>query len=307
LSICRGRSLWFHALAMNRAPISCLLLSLLLSSTALAQKEVPTLDNPQGINHEVQLLGWSKDERRYALRIYDLPIAYEAAATEAPCKGYVNHLGKPFHGGLSFTLYEGTKRLSAWRIQDSDHCTAPEKARERLAKAKEELAKEGIDLSATGAVLLPPAKGPAPSVQKKGKKEIFTTVTELVVPHGPWARQVLEVRSSVEVEPFKTEDDPEAEFMRSSIADFTVSLREGQSTVKLGEFRTKKIEWNSGDGASFTPRFDQLFLSPSGRRLVALAAFLTQDMRLVLDPRVIVAVADISGKLPAPPLDSAAR
>jgi hypothetical protein len=292
---------------MNRAPISCLLLSLLLSSTALAQSEVPALDNPQGINHEVSVLGWSKDERRYALRIYDLPIAYEAAATEEPCKGYVNHLGKPFYGGLSFTLYEGTKRISAWRIQDTGSCTPPAKARERLAKAKEELAKEGIDVSAMGAVLLPPAKGPAPSVQKQGKKEISTTVTELVVPHGPRAKQVLEVRCNVEVEPLKTKDDPEAEFTRSSIAEFTVSLRDGQTPVKLGEFRTKKIEWNSGDGASFTPRFDRIFLSPSGQRLVALAAFLTQDMRLVLDPRVIVAVAEISGKPPASPQDSAAR
>jgi hypothetical protein len=283
------------------------MLSLFLSSTALAQEEVPTLDNPQGINHEVQILGWSKDERRYALRIYDLSISYEAATTADPCKGYVNHLGKPFHGGLSFALYEGTKRLSAWRIQDTGSCTPPEKARERLAKAKAELAKEGIDLSATGATLLPPAKGPAPSVQKKGKTEISTRVTEIVVPHGPWARQVLEVRCNVEVESVKSEDDPEAEFMRSSIADFTVSLREGQATTKLGEFRTKKIEWSAADGASFTPKLDQIFLSPSGRRLVALAAFLTEDMQLILDPRVIVLVADISGKRPAPPVDSVAH
>jgi hypothetical protein len=270
----------------------------LLASAALAQQAVPVLDNPKGINHEVQLLGWSKDERRYALRIYDLDIAYEAAATSEPCKGYVNHLGKPFYGGLSFALYEGMKQRSGWRIQGAEgyECTPPEKAREQLAQSKEALAKEGIDFTAVGATLVPPAKGPKPSVQKKGKKEISNAVTQFVVPHGPWAQQVLEVQCRVEVEPLETQDEPEAEFSRTSLVTFTLGLRQGKSTAKLGEYRMKKVEWNTGDGASFTPRLDRIFLSPSGQRAVVLGAFLREDGQLILDPRVIVAVVDLPGK-----------
>jgi hypothetical protein len=103
---------------MRRASLLWFTSLWLASSTAFAQKPVPGLDNPQGVNLDVQVLGWSKDEKRYALRIYDLEVSYEAAATSDLCPGYVNHEGKKFHGGLSFALYEGDKRLSAWRIQD---------------------------------------------------------------------------------------------------------------------------------------------------------------------------------------------
>lgn len=76
-----------------------------------------------------------------------------------------------------------------------------------------------------GATLVPLAKGSKPSVQNKGKKETRTTVTKLTVPHGPWAKQELEVQCREEVEPLKTEEDPQGDAMRTSLVNFTLSLR----------------------------------------------------------------------------------
>src|SRR5262245_15443566 len=100
-----------------RLPIALLLCA---SGSALAEEKVPGLDKGQdimkhGLTHDVQLIGWSKDERRYALRVYERPIDGEGfdrdvGAKIAFCRGYLDHAGRPFRGGLSLVLYEGDRQ-----------------------------------------------------------------------------------------------------------------------------------------------------------------------------------------------------
>src|SRR3954467_11823454 len=130
-----------------------LALLLCTSIPALAEEKVPGLDDAQGMTNDVQLIGWSKDEGRYALRVYD--ILPEPFGEEQPplCKGYIDHAGKPFRGGLSLVLYEGNQRTGGWRIQEARTCTPPDTARERLVQAKAALAEQGIDLTLLGATV----------------------------------------------------------------------------------------------------------------------------------------------------------
>lgn len=266
--------------------------------SALAQEAVPGLDTPESMTHEVQLLGWSKDERRYALRIYDV---LDLGGEEEPppfCKGYVDHAGRKFRGGLSFVLYEGEKRIGAWRIQDLKTCTPLETAHERLAQAKAALAEQGIDLEATGAILKGKA-GQKPSTRTKGRKQTTVLTTTLVLPHGAWASKELEVDCRVESQ--ELSEDDEYPPLRRSSATFTLRLREGKRATALGEFRMDPIDWSLHMAGHWSAEFDCLFISPSGRVLVGLARVKHGNMRYSSSPRLLFAHVDLAEHLGAGP------
>jgi hypothetical protein len=284
---------------MSRAP--GLLIATLLSlapEAALAQEAVPSLDTPMDSSHEVQILGWSKDERRYALRVYDL-LDLAGEEEEPPsCKGYVDHEGKKFRGGLSFALYEGERRIGAWRIQEAGTCTPPETARERLAQAKAALTEQGIDLAAPGATLRGKA-GQRPSSRQKGRKEISQLTTTLLLPHGPWASRKLEVDCRVETQELL--EDGEDYGMRRSSATFALRIRAGKSPTPLSEFRLSPAHWSLNMAGHWSPAFDSLFVSPSGRVLVALARVRHGNMRGSSSPRLLFAHVDLAERLGASP------
>jgi predicted secreted protein len=47
----------------------------------------------------LQILGWSADEQRFALRLYDEEDS-EGVEEKSFCPGYVDHEGRPFRGSL---------------------------------------------------------------------------------------------------------------------------------------------------------------------------------------------------------------
>jgi hypothetical protein len=281
--------------------LSGILLAALLvlpAGAALAQEAVPGLDTPKTTSHQVQLLGWSKNERRYALRIYDL-LDLAGEEEEPPfCKGYVDHAGKKYRGGLSFVLYEGDKRIGAWRIQDLKTCTPPETARERLTQAKAALAEQGIDLAAPG-VTLKGKPGQKPTSRLKGRKETTQLTTTLTLPHGDWASKKVEVDCRVETQQL-AEDDEDYGERRSSVT-FTLRIRAGKTPTPLGEFRTGPVDWSLNMAGHWSPAFDQLFVSPSGRVLVGTASVKYGNMRFSSSPRLLFAHVDLAERLGATP------
>ncbi|WP_224240448.1 hypothetical protein [Hyalangium gracile] len=257
---------------MSRGSSVFLALLLLTSSAAPARdKAPPKPDVSSDMPADFQLIGWSKDEKRFAVRRYDLSDSEDDLSEPPPyCPGYVNHLGKKFRGGLLLQLYEGTTATKTWGIQDSEPCTPPETARERLTQAKAALAEQGVDLLAVGAVVMPRKGARKATPRGNSKLAVGTATTTLVLPSGPWARQTVDVTCRVERrDSGKSEEDGIGTYL--SRATFTVRLRTGKKPVALGEFTLGPTEWSPVMAGRWDPTFDRLFLSPSGKSFVLLA------------------------------------
>lgn len=298
---------------MNRLPcftagalMSAALLAL-TPSAALAEEKVPGLDNEKATTNEVQILGWSADEKRYALRVYDLKELFGDEEPPPACKGYVDHKGQKFLGGLSFVLYEGGKRIGDWRIQDAKKCTPPETARERLAKAKAALAEKGIDLAATGATLAekPYRTGDA---RKKGKDTEFPLLTSLPLPHGPWAGTKFEADALVLEEDVMVKFDDAGDEPMSTVrgsARIQLRLVSGKRTVPVGDIKLGPDTAEPAVNWTWSAGFDRALLSPSGKVLVPLVWVRHGDMRLNNSPRILMAPVDLAARLGPPPAASA--
>src|SRR5262245_62003734 len=130
----------------GRLTLLVLALGMCAASPVFADEEVLVLNKPEAQTHDVQMIGWSKDESRYALRVYELaPEVFDPDLHKVSfCKGYVDHTGKRFRGGLWLLFYVGNRQKGQWQIQDSRTCTPPETARDRLTQAKAALAEQGI-------------------------------------------------------------------------------------------------------------------------------------------------------------------
>ncbi|WP_147450317.1 hypothetical protein [Corallococcus carmarthensis] len=285
----------------------------LAPEAARAEEKVPNLADEKANTQEVQILGWSADEKRFALRVYDLTERWFGDSAPPPaCKGYVDHKGEKFVGGLSFVLYEGGKQVGGWRIQDAKKCTPPETARERLAKAKAALAEKGIDLTATGATLaadLSLRAGP----QKKGKDTEYRLTSTFPLPHGPWAGTKFEADAVVVEEDVMVKDSPDApdsEAMPTVRGRAKVQLRlvSGKRSVAVGDLKLGPDEADPGMSWVWTAGFDRALLSPSGKVLVPLVFVRHGDMRLFDTPRILMAPVDLADKLgPAPTVSAPAR
>jgi hypothetical protein len=265
------------------------------SGSAPKEDPIPSLDDPHAKGrYSVEIIGWSKDERRYALRVYRRADINDLDGEFPYCKGYIDTRGEKFSGSLSLLLYEEGKRLGGWLIRDEVPCTPPKIANQRLGKAKAALAKQGIRLVATGATVLPSAEGGRkPSYQKHEKALHITSEVLAILPHGPWARQP--VRISYEEIMEKDDVDYGGEYTSGkSTVDFRLYVGDTDETrnLQLLEFHAGPISWGySAGGWSCT--FDRIFLSPSGKRLVALARFRVEELRSVHAPIVMMGTVDM--------------
>jgi len=224
----------------------------------------------------IQLIGWSADEQRFAVRVYTDETS-DMEAEEAPfCPGYVNHQGRKFRGSLTLAVYDKDQKPTGFPIQDSGKCTPPKKAKERLEKAKKELATLGIDLNQKkpGTELTPDKKG-------------LLTINE-----GPGAPYTLEAEEQVEetlegVDPFKkpkTQEEREEQEYQEAVADrhvkgeLVVFVRQGSERRKL---LSQKVE------GRFTPmqaghhetKLYRVWLSPSGKTVVFITRTSSGNMR----------------------------
>ncbi|WP_224250180.1 hypothetical protein [Hyalangium gracile] len=129
----------------------------------------------------LQIIGWSADEQRFAVRVYTDETTGMEAEDEPFCPGYVNHQGEKFRGSLMLGVYDKDKKPTWFDIQDSGECTPPKKAKERLEKAKKALAALGIDLAQKkpGTELTPDKKG------------------QLTIKEGPGSPYTLEAENQV--------------------------------------------------------------------------------------------------------------
>ncbi|MFL5347803.1 MAG: hypothetical protein ACJ8AT_23690 [Hyalangium sp.] len=257
---------------MSRRSSSLLALLLLASSAALARgKPSPRLGDTPDTLDDLQLVGWSKDEKRFAVRVYNRtdPAGDALSEPEPYCPGYVDHRGKKFRGGLMLQSHDGAQFTGTWHLQDTGQCTPPETMRDRLAQAKTALSEQGIELTAVGSTVLVPRKpGKTPSPRFKLGTSLSTTW--LALPSGPWAKQFVEVTCRVETRyKVKPKDNPKGSM--SSRATFTVRLRSGKRPLPLGEFSLGPAEWIAAMGGQWTPSVDRLYLSPSGKSLVLIA------------------------------------
>lgn len=271
----------------------------LAPGAAQAEEPVPSLDDQKATTLDVQILGWSADERRYALRVYDLIELFGEEEPPPACKGYVDHTGKKFLGGLSFVVYEGSRRIGGWRIQDAKKCTPPELARERLAQAKAALAEQGIDLTATGATLVG-APGQHPSVRTKGKKRESRLTTRLSLPHGPWAGKQLEADCVVEQQELSKKGEEDGMEVWRASATLTLRMVSGKNSAELGELKLGPSQSEPGMSWIWSAGFDRALLSPSGKVLVPLAYVQHGDMRLNSQPRILGPPVDLTEKLGTP-------
>jgi hypothetical protein len=276
------------------ASLSALLL-LLASNPSPADDTLPSLDDAQTLTHEVQVLGWSKDERRFALRVYEVfELEEEEGTEEIPyCEGYVDSSAKTFRGGLSILLYEGSKRIGGWRIQDVLRCTPPETARARLKQTRTTLEAQGINLTAAGATLTPAGhQQMKPSIQRQGDKQVTRLTASVTLPQGPWARRTLEVDCQSETVESTREED-EGMGKRTSTVSFELRAGSGKSAATLREFRLTPVTWSSNMAGFWRPGFNFIFLSPSGRRLVVLASATHGRMRGFSRSSVLLGVVDL--------------
>jgi hypothetical protein len=265
---------------MSRRSSFLLALVLLCSGGALARgRAAPKVDDASDVVEDLQLIGWSQDEQRFALRVYDLADLDGDDLSEPPpyCPGYVDLRGKKFRGSVMLQAHDGKQFTGAWNIQDVQPCTAPETARERLAQAKANLEQQGIDLSAVGSTVAPPRKG-GRSSPPKSKPGITTTTTRLALPSGPWARQFVEISCRVETRQKPKPKGSPTGWM-SSKATFTVRLRSGKKPTSLGEFTLGPDDWMVTPAGHWIPTVHRLFLSPSGKSFVLVARLDSGSLR----------------------------
>jgi len=283
--------------AMSRRSCFFLAVLLLTSNAALARgKAAASPRAAPGMPDDLQLIGWSKDEKRFAVRLYESSEENNELDEPPPyCPGYVNHRGKKFVGGLRLQLFEGKQLTGTWNIQDPQPCTPPETARDRLAQAKAALAQQGVELSDMGGVAMPSQKAKTTS-KRKGRTWVTTAASAVALPSGPWAGQRVEVTCRVEnQEQADPEEDPNGSV--TSGATFTVGLRSGKSLTPLGEFTLGPTDWSPMQAGHWTPTFDRLLLSPSGKSFVVLAHLDDGNMRGGTSSSVVLGLVE----LPPPP------
>lgn len=248
-----------------------LLALLLLASNAVLAKGKASAKAPAApeMPTDLQLIGWSKDEKRFAVRIYELDGETNELDEPPPyCPGYINHRGKKFRGALRIQLFEGAKALNTWNIQDAQPCTPPAAARDRLAQAQAALSEQGVELTAMGGIALPTQK-PKPPPKRSGRAWVTTAASAVLLPSGPWAGQRIEISCRVDNrESADAKGDPSVPI--TSQALFKVGLRAGKSLTPLGEFTLGPTDWSAAQAGHWNPAFDRLLLSPSGNSFVVL-------------------------------------
>lgn len=252
-------------------------LTLFLVTPALAGARDPVL----GMGTEpprVQLIGWSKDERRIAFRVYTRHVSFEEnigsevtrvdplRGEDGYCKGYVDHEGRPFRGGLELAVFERGKEIEVLPIQLETECTAPKEAAEMLADAKKKLAQLGIDLTSTGRECHP----------ENGEEF-------LVVEEGARAPFDLEVLNDAR----DTGNEEEGVFYKGKLQ---LLLHRGDKEQVLW---SKAFNRKREDNEEYSALVSAVHLSPSGRRVVVLIHTREGGMRSSSETVSVAAFLDI--------------
>jgi predicted secreted protein len=234
----------------------------------------------------VQVLGWSKDEQRIAFQVYSwLNGTYEAHELSEsipddgdesmpgpgrPCRGYVNHKGKPFQGSLSVPVFERGTRVAGTWILDDIYCTPPEEAEQLRSQAKQMLVEQGIDSRRPGHAFVLKPRGMRMEV-KAGRR----------VPY------VLEYVNTTRLKPEAQEGSSR---FRGALRLF---LRKGSTRrmVFEKEFNTR---YSSDSGSGYAVTLSHVFVSPSGERLVVVAHERAENMRGTDEETWVTGVVDLA-------------
>lgn len=104
---------------------------------------------------KLQVIGWAENEKYWAARTYYLRsdscyLLYEADWLPKKCKGYIDHNGKAFTGGLALLEFFDDSLNNKWTIQDISKCTNISDARAALEQAKKSILAHGIELGKDG-------------------------------------------------------------------------------------------------------------------------------------------------------------
>lgn len=224
------------------------LCALLLALPAQAAAPDPLVQGTE--DHEAQILGWSADGKRFAMRLYlHPPFASRAAPTPLPyCEGYVNHEKHYFHGGLVWLAYEHGHLLDSFVILAPDTCTPVFEAEQRVAAAQKKLAELGIRMDAPGQELVPSGNPSAITVSEG--------------PHAPY---------TLEYEEHATPpvSDPKSDKKRGTLEQ-AVYLRQGKTRQKLLG-RKVPYEYSATMMGYLRTGLDRVWLSPSGTTIVVLS------------------------------------
>jgi hypothetical protein len=200
-------------------------------------------------DHDAQIIGWSGDGKRFAVRLYFIdPFSPRPAFGEVPpCEGYVNHEGNAFRGGVVVLAYERSKLLSSFPIRDAEKCTPTAEADKRLEAAKKKLKALGIQLEATGQELLSALSAPSITVEQGAQAPYSIEYAERTSAQPPNAKSGKQ-RGTLEQE---------------------VYVRRGDARQKvLG--RTVPYEYSTAMAGYLRTGLDRLWLSPSGTTIVVL-------------------------------------
>lgn len=232
---------------MNPLLPSLGLCALLLSLPVQAAAPDPLIQGTT--DHSAQILGWSADGKRFAIRLYALlPFASRVGPNPPPyCEGYITHEGNYFRGGVAWLAYERGRLIATLPILDAGMCTPIPEAERRLADAKKKIAALGIRLDATGQELAPP---------------VNTSTIE--VSQGPHAPYTLEYEEHATQPP----PDPKSGMQRGTLEQ-TVYLVQGKTRQKLLDRKTP-YEYSTAMMGYLKTGMDRVWVSPSGSTLVVL-------------------------------------
>jgi hypothetical protein len=273
---------------------------LVSSAWALALLLAPSVEAAEGAllssgdnAIHVKSLGWSRDEQRIAFRIYSWPNGtYDAhrmddgvglvpddgdesmPAPGRPCKGYVNHQGKPFYGSLEVHVFEQGKRVDGTWILNEIYCTPPVDAERQRTQAKQKLAGLGIDSRRSGSAFVLKPRG-----------------MRMEVKAGRRAPYVLEYVNTTRLVPEAQEGTSR---FRGALQLY---LRKGETRRKIFEKEFDR-RFSSDSGSGYTVMLSHVFVSPSGERLVVLAHERAENMRGTDEQTWVTGVVDLASGAP---------
>jgi hypothetical protein len=219
--------------------------ALLLPPAVLAAPD-PLAKDPG--DHVAQVIGWSSDETRFALRLYTRSPAPRGEQDPESCEGYVTAEGHPFRGSLAVLVYEGGRLLSLFPIQDAGPCTPLTQAQERLNTALKRLEALDIRTGAPTQELIFPSETSVLQVARAPQVPYTLEYTERFIPQAP----------------------PKPGVQRGTLEQELALRKDGARTKVLS--RRSPYEYATATAGYWRTGPDRVFLSPTGKTLVVLGA-----------------------------------
>jgi hypothetical protein len=208
--------------------------------------------------HDAQVIGWSGDGKRFAVRLYFLEpfTPRESMDDVPPCDGYVTHEGNPFRGGLVLLAYERGRLLSTFPIRERERCTPTAEAEKRLEAAKKRLEALGIRLDATGKEILSTLNAPSITVEQGAQAPYTLEYEERATPAAAAVK---------------------SEKQRGTLVQ-DLHVRRGKARQKLLSRKTP-YEYSTTMAGYLRTGLDRVWLSPSGTTVVVLGYERVGNMR----------------------------